>query len=342
MISRAGATRIGLRIVAAVPALLGVILFAFIMMRVLPGDPAVYFASGPNAGQAEIDALRHKMGLDQSMPLQFLHYLEGLVRGDLGNSLVTGQTVTQDMRERLPASLELTLTALMFSLVISLPLGVLAAWWAGSMWDQWVRAFCSLCFCVPPFVSGILLVYLFYYMFGLAPDPTGRINIFTPLPHRVTGMLLIDFALAGDWAGWRQAAEQLILPATTMALFVIAPLTRMTRAAMLSVVNSDFIRTARAMGLPTWRIVIVYSLRNALMPVLTTIGIVFSTMMGANVLVEKIFSWPGVASYALDALVASDYAAVQGFILLMAFLFVMVNLVIDLLLSVLDPRVTVE
>ena len=334
--------RIGLRLGAALPALFCVILFTFIMMRVLPGDPAVYFASGPNAGQAEIQELRHKMGLDAPMPVQFLHYLENLATGDLGRSLTTGQSVAQDMHERLPASLELTLTALAFSLLISLPLGLTAAWWSGSKYDQFVRAFCSACFCIPPFVSGILLVYVFYYWLGLAPDPTGRINIFLPQPPRLTGLLLIDSALAGDWTAWHEAAGQLVLPAMTMALFVIAPLTRMTRAAVISVLGADYIRTARAMGLPTWRIMIVYTLRNALMPVLTTVGIVFSTMMGANVLVEKIFSWPGVASYALDALVSSDYAPVQGFILLMACLFILVNLVIDLLLGVLDPRVSVE
>ncbi|GBQ29647.1 ABC transporter permease [Gluconacetobacter azotocaptans] len=334
--------RIGARALASLPALLGVIVFTFILMRVLPGDPAVYFASGPNAGQAEIDGLRHKMGLDRPMPIQLAHYVAGIVTGDLGNSLTTGQPVMHDIRARLPASLELTLTALGLSLLLSLPLGIVSAWYANSRWDQCIRTLCTICFCIPPFVSAIFLIYVFYYIFGLVPDPTGRINIFTPLPHDITGFLLVDFLLTGDPAGWREAAGQLLLPAVTMALFVLSPLTRMTRASLLTVMNSDFIRTARAMGLPTWRIVTVYALRNALSPILTTVGIVFSTMLGANVLVEKVFSWPGVASYALDALVASDYAPVQGFILLMAILFIMVNLLVDILQGLVDPRVSME
>ena len=179
---------------------------------------------------------------------------------------------------------------------------------------------------MPTFVSGLLLIYVFYYLLGLAPDPTGRVDIFASLPPSRTGFLLIDFLLAGDFEGWWAAFRQLILPALSMALFVVAPLARITRASMLVSLGSDFVRTARSMGLPWWKIVVTYALRNAILPVITIAGIVFSTMLGANVLVEKVFSWPGVASYALDALLSSDYAPVQGFVLLMASVFVIVNL----------------
>ena len=243
---------------------------------------------------------------------------------------------------RLPASLELTLTALLLALSCALPLGIVAALAPNSAVDHGVRLLCTLGVCVPTFVSGLLLIYAFYYLLGLAPDPTGRIDIFASQPPRVTGFLLIDSALAGDWEAWRAAATQLVLPATTMALFVLAPLARMTRAAMLAVLTSDFIRTGDALGLSRRRVVLVYALRNALLPVITIMGIVFSTMLGANVLVEKVFSWPGVASYALDALLASDYAPVQGFVLLMAAIFVLVNLVVDLLYGLADPRVSME
>jgi peptide/nickel transport system permease protein len=168
------------------------------------------------------------------------------------------------------------------------------------------------------------------------------VDIFTSQPPLVTGFLLIDFALAGDWEGWRAAASQLVLPAFTMALFVVAPLARITRAAMLASLGSDFVRTARSLGLPPRKVIVTYALRNAILPVLTIAGIVFSTMLGANVLVEKVFSWPGVASYALDALLASDYAPVQGFVLLMASIFVIVNLTVDVLYGIADPRVSVE
>lgn len=342
MVWRHIAGRIGRRLLACLPALLGVVVFTFLLMRVLPGDPAVFFTSGPNAGQEEIDQLRSKLGLDRPIPEQLVRYLIDVGSGNLGRSLTTGQPVISDLRERLPASLELTLCALVLALGLALPLGMLAAMRPGSLVDHAVRLLCTLGVCVPTFVSGLLLIYVFYLKLGWAPDPTGRMDIFAATPPDITGFLLIDFAIVGDFAGWRAAAAQLVLPALTMALFVLAPLARMTRAAMLAALGSDFIRTARSIGLSRWRVMAVYALHNALLPVLTIIGIVFSTMLGANVLVEKVFSWPGIGSYALDALLASDYAPVQGFVLLMALVFVMVNLVIDILYGIADPRVSVE
>jgi peptide/nickel transport system permease protein len=334
--------RVYRRLLSSLPALFGVIVLTFLLMRVLPGDPAVFFASGSNAGQQEIDDLRHEMGLDQPIPVQLVYYLRDIAEGRLGRSLTTGQPVTADIRQRLPASLELTFSALILALVLALPLGIVAALRPGSPIDHAVRFVCSLGVCVPTFVSGLLLIYVFYYLLGVAPDPTGRVDVFASPPPNITGFLLIDYAVTSDWEGWRSAASQLVLPAITMALFVLAPLARMTRASMLAVLGSDFIRTAKSLGLPRWRIIVAYALRNALLPVLTIAGIVFSTMLGANVLVEKVFSWPGVASYALDALLASDYAPVQGFVLLMALIFVLMNLFIDILYGIADPRVSME
>ncbi|MGY2049649.1 ABC transporter permease [Methylobacterium sp. JK268] len=337
----ATALRAGRRLMSSVPALIGVLVFTFLLMRVLPGDPAVFFASGPNAGQAEIEAVRKQMGLDRPIPEQLVRYLGDVASGHLGRSMTTGQPVVKDLRERLPASLELTLAALVLALLLAIPLGTLAALRPGSPLDHGVRLLCSLGVCVPTFVSGLLLIYVFYYLLGLAPDPTGRLDVFSASPPDITGFLLVDFAMTGDGEGWRAAAGQLLLPALTMALFVIAPLARITRASMLAVLGSDFVRTARSVGLSPPRIVVTYALRNAILPVLTIAGIVFSTMLGANVLVEKVFSWPGVASYALDALLASDYAPVQGFVLLMAAIFVAVNLIVDILYGLADPRVSV-
>jgi peptide/nickel transport system permease protein len=336
------ARRVGQRLLSSIPALLGVVIITFILMRVMPGDPAVFFASGPSAGKAEIEELRHKMGLDRPVPIQLAHYLADIASGNLGRSLTTGQPVTADMRQRLPASLELTFTALFMALALAVPLGVAAALRPGSAVDHVVRMLCTLGVCVPTFVSGLLLIYIFYYLLGWAPDPTARLDIFASTPPDITGFYLVDFALVRDWQGWWAAFIQLLLPAATMALFVLAPLARMTRASMLAVLGSDFIRTANAMGLSRRRIIVAYALRNALLPVLTITGIVFSTMLGANVLVEKVFSWPGVASYALDALLAADYAPVQAFVLLMAMIFVSVNVLIDILYGIADPRVSIE
>ncbi len=335
------ARRVGRRLLASIPALLGVVVVTFILMRVLPGDPATFFASGPSAGQAEIEELRRRMGLDKPIPVQLVRYLGEIAQGDFGRSMTTGQPVVLDIQRRLPASLELTCTALVIALAFAIPLGIFAALRQGSLIDHIVRLLCTLGVCVPTFVSGLLLIYAFYYLLGWAPDPTARIDIFASPPPDITGFYLIDFAITGDWEGWWAAFHQLILPAFTMALFVLAPLARMTRASMLAVLGSDFIRTAHAMGLPRLRIVVAYALRNALLPVITITGIVFSTMLGANVLVEKVFSWPGVASYALDALLASDYAPVQAFVLLMASIFVLVNVTIDVLYGIADPRVSV-
>jgi len=336
------AGRTGKRLLTSLPALLGVIVFTFILMRVLPGDPAVFFASGSNAGPAEIAQVRHQMGLDKPMPVQLGYYLVDLAKGHLGNSMMTGQPVMKDVRSRLPASLELTFSALFLALVLAVPLGVIAALRPNSLVDHVVRFICVLGVCIPPFVSGLLLIYFFYFLAGVAPDPTARLDVFITPPPFHTGFYLIDFAIAGDWAGWWAAAKQLILPAITMALFVLAPIARITRGAMLSALGSEFIRTARSIGLSPWRVTVIYALRNALLPVLTISGIVFSTMLGANVLVEKVFSWPGVASYALDALLSSDYAPVQGFVLLMATIFVLVNLLVDVLCGLADPRVSME
>jgi peptide/nickel transport system permease protein len=337
---KAIAIRVGRRLLASVPALLGVVVVTFTLMRLLPGDPAVFFASGPNAGKQEIEDLRHSMGLDKPVLVQLLLYVRDVATGNLGRSMTTGQPVTTDMGRRLPASLELTFTALLLALLFAIPLGVAAALRPNSLLDHAVRMLCTLGVCVPTFVSGLLLIYAFYYLLGWAPDPTARIDIFASQPPDITGFYLVDFALVRDWDGWRAAASQLVLPACTMALFVLAPLARMTRASMLSVLGADFVRTANAMGLARFRVVVTYALRNAILPVITITGIVFSTMLGANVLVEKVFSWPGVASYALDALLASDYAPVQAFVLLMALIFVLVNILVDIAYGIADPRVS--
>ena len=336
------ARRVGTRLLSSLPALLGVIVVTFMLMRVLPGDPAVFFASGPSAGKAEIEQLRHQMGLDAPIPVQLVRYLGDVATGNLG-PLAHHRPARHHRHGPPPARLAGAYADRAGpGARVSVPLGVAAALRPGSLIDHAVRMVCTLGVCVPTFVSGLLLIYVFYYLLGWAPDPTARIDIFASSPPDITGFYLVDFALTGDWEGWWAAFTQLMLPAGTMALFVLAPLARMTRASMLAVLGSDFIRTAHSLGLRRRRIVVGYALRNALLPVLTITGIVFSTMLGANVLVEKVFSWPGVASYALDALLASDYAPVQAFVLLMALIFVLVNVLIDVLYGLADPRVSVQ
>ncbi|KZM49424.1 ABC transporter permease [Labrenzia sp. OB1] len=332
---------VGMRITHSIPVILGVVVVSFLLTRALPGDPAVYFA-GPAADEASIAQVRTALGLDTSLPEQFLVYAGDVLKGDLGQSISTGQPVAEDLANRLPASLELTLTALLLSCAIAIPLGVLAATHPGSAIDHLCRVLVTAGVSLPTFFTGIVLIYVFYYLLGIAPSPLGRLDFIYIEPDHVSGFYLIDAALAGDWETWFGALKQLILPATTLALFTLAPLARMTRAAMLSALSSDYIRTARAAGLTENRVLFTYAFRNALLPVITTLGMVFSFTLGANVLVEKVFAWPGIGSYAVEALVVSDYAAVQGFVLAMALLFVALNLVIDLAYTLIDPRIGFE
>jgi peptide/nickel transport system permease protein len=327
-----------LRVAQSIPVVIGVVIISFLLTRALPGDPAVYFA-GVAANTESIEQTRVAMGLDKPLIHQFFVYVGNLLQGDLGQSLTSGRSVATDLAKRLPASLELTLTALILAIVIAVPLGVLAATRPGTWVDHLCRVIVTAGVSLPTFFTGILLIYIFYYLLGIAPSPLGRLDFIYLDPDHVTGFYLIDAALMGDWETWRGAAKQLILPATTLALFTLAPIARMTRAAMLTALSSDFIRTARAAGLSNRTILYRYAFRNALLPVVTTLGMVFSFTLGANVLVEKVFAWPGIGSYAVEALVVSDYAAVQGFVLAMALLFVALNLVIDLLYTAIDPRI---
>jgi dipeptide transport system permease protein len=192
------------------------------------------------------------------------------------------------------------------------------------------------------FFTGLLLVYFFYFVLGWSPAPLGRLDVFTSAPPQVTGFYLIDSALACEWGTFRAALAQLALPAATLAIFSLAPIARITRGSMLAVLSSEFVRTARASGLKPSTVIVTYAFRNAMLPVVTTLGMVFSFLLGANVLVEKVFAWPGIGSYAVEALLASDFAPVQGFVLTMAVLYVVLNLLIDILYGVIDPRVRLE
>jgi ABC-type dipeptide/oligopeptide/nickel transport system permease component len=329
------------RLLAALPNLIGVVVITFLLTRALPGDPAAYFAGGAATPEA-VAQVRTQLGLDRPLPEQFFKYVAALFKGDLGLSLTTGQPVTKELISRLPASLELVLLALILACAIALPLGVLAAVRQGSWIDQLCRLITTAGVSLPTFFTGLLLAYVFYFLLGWAPSPLGRLDpLFSP-PPTVTGLYLIDALIARDLAVWWASFKQMILPVVTMTIFVLAPIARMTRASMLSILSADFIRTARASGLSNTTVLVRYGLRNALLPVVTTLGMVFGFMLGSSVIVEKVFGWPGLGSYAIDALTASDYAPVQGFVLAMGILFVLLNLLVDLIYCVVDPRVTIE
>jgi peptide/nickel transport system permease protein len=333
--------QIGKRLLTVIPSLIGVIIVTFLLTRVLPGDTAAYFA-GPAASAQAIEEVRKQLGLDKPLPEQFVRYVVDLAHGDFGKSLTTGQPVISDIESRLPASGELTLMGLTVAMLIAVPLGILAAVKQGSLIDHACRVIATAGVSLPVFFTGLLLIYVFYFKLGWSPPPLGRLDIFYSPPPTVTGFYLIDSLLAGDLEVFRAALSQLILPTATLAIFSLAPIARMTRASMLSVLASDFVRTARAGGLSSRTVILTYAFRNAMLPVVTTLGMVFSFLLGANVLVEKVFAWPGIGSYAVEALITSDFAPVQGFVLTMAVLYVMLNLGIDMLYGVIDPRMRVE
>jgi peptide/nickel transport system permease protein len=329
------------RLLLAIPSLIGVVVVTFLLTRALPGDPAAYFA-GPAATKEAIQEIRVKLGLDKSLPQQFIGYVRDLARGDMGSALTTGQPVAAEIRARLPASAELTLLGLILAMGIAVPLGIFAATNPNSIIDHACRVVATAGVSLPVFFTGLILVYVFYYLLGWSPAPLGRLDVFYSEPAKVTGFYLIDSIIARDWEVFWAALKQLILPALTLGIFSLAPIARMTRASMLAVLASDFVRTARASGLTPFTVVVTYAFRNAMLPVVTTLGMVFSFLLGANVLVEKVFAWPGIGSYAVEALIASDFAPVQGFVLTMAVMYVALNLLIDILYGLIDPRVRIE
>jgi dipeptide transport system permease protein len=329
------------RMAMAIPSLIGVVVVTFFLTRALPGDPAAYFA-GPAATPQAIQEVRVKLGLDRPRAEQFGNYVVDLARGNLGKSLTTGQPVLADIRARLPASAELTLLGLLVSILIAVPLGILAATRPNSLIDHACRVVSTAGVSLPVFFTGLILVYVFYYRLGWAPAPLGRLDVFYDPPPQVTGFYLIDSLIARQPDVFMASLKQLILPALTLGIFSLAPIARMTRASMLAVLSSDFVRTARASGLSSFTVIVTYAFRNAMLPVITTLGMVFSFLLGANVLVEKVFAWPGIGSYAVEALLASDFAPVQGFVLTMAVMYVVLNLMIDVAYGLIDPRVRLE
>jgi len=326
------------RLLGALPNLAGIVVITFLLTRALPGDPAAVLAGGAGTQEA-VEQVRAQLGLDRSLPEQFWRYVQDLARGDLGQAYSTGQPVAQELIERLPASLEVVFAALLLAVSIALPLGIAAARRPNSWVDHTCRLITTAGVSLPTFFTGLLLAYLFYFVLGWAPSPIGRLDPYLTPPPEVTGFYTVDSLIAGEPALFIAALGQMTLPALTLGIFVLAPLARMTRASMLSVLSADFVRTARASGLSTTTVLVRYAFRNALLPVVTTLGMVFSFLLGMSVIVEKVFAWPGVGSFALEALVASDYAPVQGFVLTMAVLYTLLNLVIDLLYVVIDPRV---
>jgi peptide/nickel transport system permease protein len=325
------------RLLWVIPVAVGVMTITFFVGRVFSGDPTNLYAP-PQADAALRAKVRASLGLDKPLINQYVTYLDDLLHGNLGTSFTTGRGVGSDLLERMPATLELGLVALTLGILIGIPLGVLAA----VKRDQWpdflIRVFSLGGMALPAFWVGLILLWLFFVSWGLLPGPVGRLPVNVPGPPAVTGFLLIDSLLAGEFSLWWQAARQLVLPALTLGYGALGPIARVTRASMVDALESEYVRTAVAMGHRRSTIWFQYALRNALPPVLTMIGTTVGYLFSGAVLVEAVFGWPGVGAYALQAIQNSDFAALQGFVIYAAVLFVLCYLIVDLLCLAIDPR----
>ena len=326
------------RLFLSMLTLLGVVVAVFILTFVLPGDVAT-LKMGDYASEELLAAMRSEMGTDQAVPVQFVNYLAKLLRGDMGTAWLTGQPVRTELGKRLPATIELALAALFLALATGLVLGLVAAVRQNSILDHVIRGYAILGASTAIFWLTLLLVYVFYFRLGWAAAPLGRLDVGLQPPPKITSLYVLDSLLARDWALLRNSLAHLALPAIALGFTVSAPITKMVRASMLDVLHSDFIRTARTIGVSYRKIVLRDGLRNAMIPILTQLGIVFGYLMAGNVLVERIVAWPGIGEYAWKSLTTNDFEALRGFILVVAVMYVLINLVIDLLYSVIDPRI---
>lgn len=326
------------RLATAILTVIGVVLIVFFVARILPGDPAAARA-GQYATEENIAEIREEYGLDRPVTEQFFDYLGGVATADLGRSIRNDQPITQELLRRLPASLEIAVYALLVALMVGVPLGVLAAYRQGTWSDLFGRLVAVAGSSMALFWLGLLLMYFLFFRLGWLPGPVGRLPIGMEAPRTITGFYTVDALLAGDVGVTVTALRHLALPVLTLAVVVTAPILKMVRAAMVKTLRSDYIRAARAVGVPERQLLFRDALRNAMIPILTSIGIVFGYMMGGNVIVEFIFSWPGIGRYAYGAVQTNDLEALQGFVVLVGIMYVMLNLVIDFLYAWIDPQI---
>ncbi len=325
------------RLAILIPTFIGVSLIAFSFIRLLPGDP-VMLMSGERVMAPERHAqVMHDLGLDRPVYVQYLVYLGNVVQGDLGSSIVTKRPVLQEFGSLFPATLELSLCAIIFAIVLGIPAGVFAAVKRGTWFDQSVMGVALVGYSMPIFWWGLLLIVLFSNTLHWTPV-SGRISLmyfFKP----VTGFMLIDSLLSGQAGAFKSAFVSLILPTIVLGTIPLAVIARQTRSAMLEVLGEDYVRTARSKGLAPIRVVGLHALRNAMIPVVTSIGLQVGVLLGGAILTETIFSWPGIGKWMVDAVFKRDYTVVQGGLLLIAGIIMIVNLIVDLMYGLINPRI---
>ncbi len=326
------------RLILVLPAFFGVTLLTFALIHLIPGDPVLVMA-----GERGIDPVRHaelraQMGLDKPLVIQYFNYIGGVFQGDLGKSIISKEPVAREFFSRFPATIELSFAAMMFAIFIGLPAGVLAAVRRGTVFDHTVMAASLTGFSMPIFWWGLLLILFFSVNLGWTPV-SGRISALYWVDS-VTGFMLIDTLLSDEKGAFVSALRHLILPSIVLGTIPLAVIARMTRSATLEVLREDYVRTARAKGLSPGRVIVVHALRNALIPVITVIGLQVGVLLAGAILTETIFAWPGIGKWLVDSIGRRDYPAVQGGILLVASVVILVNLLVDLLYGVINPRIS--
>jgi dipeptide transport system permease protein len=320
-----------------VPTFIGISLLVFVLVRLIPGDPIETMAGERGIDPAQHERLRHEYGFDRPVIVQYGLYLGRLAHGDLGRSIVTHKPVLEEFAELFPATIELSVCAILFALVIGIPAGILAAVRRNSVLDHGVMAVSLTGYSMPIFWWGLLLILLFSVQLGWTPV-SGRIAVLYFIEAK-TGFLLIDSLIAGDFAAFRSALSHLILPAIVLGTVPLAVISRMTRSAMLEVLGEDYIRTARAKGLSNFRVVAIHALRNALIPVVTVIGLQVGVLFTGAILTETIFSWPGVGKWLIDGIARRDYPVLQGGTLMIGAIIMSINLLVDVTYGIINPRI---
>lgn len=328
------------RVLLSSLAIFGVLVMVFVLSHLIPGDPIAAIL-GPQAPNDLIEDLRQRWGLDRPLHEQFIRFVGRLARGDLGTSLATHRPVVQDLREFFPATIELATAAILVGVISGLFVGIVSAVAHGRWVDHLVRFLSLIGLSMPVFWLGLILLYLFYYRVPLLPGP-GQLDVFMSRPPVVTGLITVDALLALDFVALRNALAHMVLPAIVLGSHALVGIARITRASMLEVLGLDYIKVARAKGLPERSVVLRHALRNALLPIITVIGIYYGGLLEGAVLTETVFGWPGLGRYATSAILSQDFAGIMGATVLIALVFSMANLVVDLAYGFLNPKIRYE
>jgi ABC-type dipeptide/oligopeptide/nickel transport system permease component len=329
---------LGKRLLISIGTIVGIVVIVFFIVRVLPGDAAVVRA-GPHANEQRLAEIRERYGLADPIHEQFVDYVGNIAQGELGRSIRTDGSVTEEILERLPASLELAFYSVLVAALVGIPIGILAAARRDTWIDRSARVFAVLGSSMATFWLGLLLIYFLFFKLRWFPGPLDRLAVGTEPPPTITGFYTVDAILTGRFDVALEALRYLALPVITLAFVLAAPILKMVRAAMIGTLASDHVRTARSLGVPGRQILLKDGFRNALLPVATAIGIVFGYMLGGNIIIEFLFAWPGIGRYAYDAIQNNDLEALQGFVITVGILYVALNVLIDLLYAWIDPRI---